>query len=71
MEGCFMSQWWEGVVFQTGVFFLKLEGAPWWSIGFDGGGVFRKKLLDGGGGNPHAPPLWKTLGRLYAPKKIG
>ena len=39
----------KGLFFRREVFFFKLEGAPWWSIGFDGGGVFRKKLLDGGG----------------------
>ena len=52
----------KGLFFRRGVFFCKLEGAPWWSIGFDGGGVFRKKLLDGGKATPMHPHYGKPWG---------
>ena len=61
MGGCFKFQW--GVCFSDGggVYF-KWGGAPWEGIGFDGRGV-RKKSLDGGGGNPHAPSTMGNPGK--------
>ena len=45
-----------------GGFILSGGSAPWGGIGFDGRGV-RKKLLDGGGGNPHAPSTMGNPGK--------
>ena len=61
-----------GVVFQIGgASFLSRGGCPMGGIGFDGGGGFRKKLLDGGS-TPHAPLLWETLGGCMIQKnRIG
>ena len=56
MEGCFMFQWWGGVLFQMGGFIFK------WGASVLVGG-FSEKIIRWGWAPPfpHVPPLWETL----------